>query len=841
MATKINTTYYGAENTWENISGTNGDIKVSPTTFSAHIHSSGADKWNIENNDNLNMSISPWGIGRCSLSSMNYYMLTSVGRNNTDNFGGNLRKKYYDLNIGNLPIMFTNTSGSIDRAYTYSTYTWLPDMKGRAVGKTKPLAGSNSSVTSTNGIDNNAELYIGDRLSSGKPVTYANYQKLRYTINDIALVEPTDNAINTATTTFNDLKNYTSQSPTEAYRVIAANCTIQHSENAGTKIYTMVGSKTFIPEWLLQLYFDSDAQQWIEFERRLETQIGFCLNSPDNAGSKSPYMQEDLESGNKSADLLLPSSLGFLNFCSASKNRQKFDDVSYHWEIRWFVNYPVDGQYKYVEIRDYDKIPALAGHSYTGRIWVELIIDDSIYGSYYESCYYALLHEAAFLGLPFCAESDRTAAIGSNSIFLPVFDDHMITTGNYLSGEESLDLPNAEWIDIFSAEMPSYDPDYQPPTPDTGDDDRGDLSNFYPNRYTNAGGLSQWVVSQEQVVKIAGFLNGTYLPTAADLDADFKGTNPMQYIVSVQKYPFKLPNVGSSSNIYIGKNDTTIQGKRLFEDWNGIGVLPINNRSSYDFGSIEIEPYYGDFRDYQSKILLFMPFIGTDELDPRLYIGHDLSLIYRVDYNTGAVIAEIKRDGLTMEVKEGTLSITVPFLAADMGSYQNQLAQLSYSKDMAKIKGASAAISAGFTMAAGAQGTMSSGQPPLAALSNITQSAMQLATNATQLSQLDYQIEHTAPQVGTISTAAAATAFLMDNRARVVIIRPKMLLGYNAQEYSHTVGNACCRQGALSSFSGYTVAAAADLSGVTTRSGSRAATEEEKNAIRKALQSGIYL
>lgn len=449
--------------------------------------------------------------------------------------------------------------------------------------------------------------------------------------------------------------------------------------------------------------------------------------------------------------------------------------------------------------------------------------------------------QIAFLGLPFVYDYQTyyNGAIGDEGVYLPVFDEYGVTTGEYAEGDAALAQRNSEWIDGRDS---GFDPN-RPPTP--GGEDRGDLTNSYANRYTNAGGLSQYVVSEEEVIKLAAFLNGRYLPTAADLDADFKGTNPQQYVVSVQKYPFSLPNSGGTADIYVGQQNTGIEGKPLFATFGQIGVLPINNPSTFDFGTIDLSnPEYmsGNFLDYQKKLLLYMPFVGTEELDPRLYFGHVLGLVYRIDYNTGAVAAEIKRDGLTIETKTSTISITIPFMAADMGSFQNQLAQLSYAKDLAKIKGAGAALSAGFTMAAGAQGTMSAGQPPLSALANLAQSGVQLAANATQLSQLDYQIEHTAPNVGTISTAAAANAFFMDARARLVVVFPSMLPGYNAKEYSHIIGNACCKTGNLGSFSGFTVCSTADLSGVTTKGSiARIPTEAEKELIRKVLLTGIYL
>ena len=456
-----------------------------------------------------------------------------------------------------------------------------------------------------------------------------------------------------------------------------------------------------------------------------------------------------------------------------------------------------------------------------------------------------VLRECAFLGFWFC--DDDTTAIStangrsctSDKMHLPLFDEQGVTTGDYVSGEAAAALAPAD--DTTAHETNDYNPDASGGG-GAADKDVGDLDNITVNRFTNAGGLKQYVVSQQTLLQLTGFLNGTYLPTSADLDADFKGTNPQDYVVSAQKYPFELPNVGSTSTIYVGNQNTGLSGYPLFADWGGLGVLPINSKCTYSFGDISLTyRNYNDFRDYQSKLLLFLPFIGTAELDPRIYMYHTLGLIYTIDFNTGATVAEIKRDGLTMETKTGNISITVPFMAANMGSYQNQLAQLDYSKQMAKIRGVQTALSTGFQIGSAAMGAASTGSlPGLGNLSAIAAGATQLAANATTLSQIDYQIEHTAPSVGTLSTASAANSWFMDPRARLIITRPVMSAAYNAAQYSHTIGNACCKTGKLSSFRGFTQCASAVLDNVRTSNG-RAATEQEQQILRRALLNGIYL
>lgn len=453
-------------------------------------------------------------------------------------------------------------------------------------------------------------------------------------------------------------------------------------------------------------------------------------------------------------------------------------------------------------------------------------------------------HEVAFYGFQFYISWGNayggTWSVGDDDLFLPKFDEHLITTGLYTSGAASLAEDNATWGNVFADDMPDYDVDYNPAPPEPGREEKdfGDLTNRIAYRQATQGTI-KYVASYATINQLQSFLNGSYLPDNPAFIADFKGTNPQDYIVSLQKYPFALPH-HSTASIVIGRVDTNLSAGLLYGT--GMGILPINSDCTFDFGEISVSRYFGDFRDYLSKITLMMPFIGSIDLDPKLYIDHTIGLQYLIDFDTGAVAAEIKRDGLTMETKTSTISISIPFFSANMGAYQNALAQTGFAIEQSKIKQIagimSTALSVGGTFATG--GSMSD-TAAIGAAGGLVGGVASMMSGQVQQEQLQYQLEHTAPQIGTISVAAPANAFFLDDRARLLITRPAMIPGYDAEIYSHTVGNACAIPGTLSSFSGYVIAGAADLSGITARDGSgAAATAEELNMIRKTLQSGVY-
>lgn len=439
-----------------------------------------------------------------------------------------------------------------------------------------------------------------------------------------------------------------------------------------------------------------------------------------------------------------------------------------------------------------------------------------------------IFKQLAYLGFPFCLTANEalTKKIGDVGVYLPKFDTEGVTTGEYEEGDAALRLPNADWTDGRTGS--GYDPTRKP-----GNEDFGDLSNRRPTRVA-PGGLNLYVTNYQTIYNLQRYLNGAYTPSAADLTADFKGTNPGDYIVSTLKFPVALPATQTLEEIYIGKIPSGFQAYRLTDN------------AYLDFGTIDIDPYFSttiDFRDYQSKILLLMPFIGTAELDPIAFIGHSLSLIYNVDYLTGSVAAEIKRDGLTIETRTAKLAQTVPFFAGNMGQYQSELAQTGFAIEQSKIKQITGAVTTMFSIG-GAAATAAGGGSELAGLGSgaglIRGASNMLLERITQES-LEYRLEHTQPQIGTISTASAGNAFLLDDRARVLIWRPYMLPGYDPETYSHVVGNATLRAAAISEFSGYTVAAAAELSNVYTIDGTKSASEQELKLIKQALLAGVYV
>lgn len=362
--------------------------------------------------------------------------------------------------------------------------------------------------------------------------------------------------------------------------------------------------------------------------------------------------------------------------------------------------------------------------------------------------------------------------------------------------------------------------------------DSGDLSNVYKNRFGTTTN-KQYVMSIQELRTLQSYVNGTLIPdNPADI-ANFAGTNPQEYIVSIQMYPFTLPKSIAKEHIFIGSVDTNVEAYILAPSGLSQQINGNNDEITYNFGSIDI-PKFGDFRDYECSIILQLPFIGSYELDPKVWIGQTINLRYIMDFNTGKVSAVLKRSNLNcnidMECYSGNISVTIPFFASNMGQYQNTLASLEYTIEQSKIKQISTAIG-GFTSI----GSAATSNNPLNGINNLVNTATSLVSQQTQQQYAQYQLEHTKPHVSSISVASPLNAFYMDDRARVIITKPVFMQGYNPQVYAHTVGHACCYQSTVGAESGLIVASDIRCDGIS------GATLDEINMIKSAFASGVIV
>lgn len=126
---------------------------------------------------------------------------------------------------------------------------------------------------------------------------------------------------------------------------------------------------------------------------------------------------------------------------------------------------------------------------------------------------------------------------------------------------------------------------------------------------------------------LEGFLSGLFV-------------NPLDFIVSLCVFPCS-PEVGASTPVKLGRWECSLDPNKglLFES---SGQLLTSEFKVVPFGSIDIPENWGNFLDYsQTEIELYLPFIGTVEIDTSECMGGSIDVQYTIDFFTGMCVANV--------------------------------------------------------------------------------------------------------------------------------------------------------------------------------------------------------
>lgn len=266
-------------------------------------------------------------------------------------------------------------------------------------------------------------------------------------------------------------------------------------------------------------------------------------------------------------------------------------------------------------------------------------------------------------------------------------------------------------------------------------------------------------------------------------------SDPIDFIIGLFMLPI-TPDTGNASGIYLGGiNVNTITAPRVTQQYKTI-----------DFGTIAIDELYGNYLDYaNSRVSIYLPYVGTADIDVQEINGGTVHLQYIVDCFTGACVANVHC------VKQTKTPWGQTYLNKTVHSYSGNMAiQLPIS--------------------AGSFDTLTQG------LINV---GLGLGTNtpAVAMSGAKDVMQGFAGDVTTRGSLSSNTGKLGYQTPYLMFTRPIESRPANLGElhgYSAGVG------GILSQFSGYVECSDVKLDGVT-------ATDSELNEIENILKSGVYV
>ena len=209
-----------------------------------------------------------------------------------------------------------------------------------------------------------------------------------------------------------------------------------------------------------------------------------------------------------------------------------------------------------------------------------------------------------------------------------------------------------------------------------------------PNESTasaiGSGFLTCYKISQSNLEKVGRNLYGD---TLLDIIKNIS-VNPLDFIVSLMVFPCAPASVGGSTNIKLGGWLCAASGGGII---NALGENAEGNPLAkqfrvVNFGTIQIPENWGNFLDYsQTTIELYLPFIGSVNIDVSECMGGSINVQYTIDFFTGMCVANIlcKRSfplpsgkfipNNAQHAYQGNCAIQIPLSAINYGNMVGSL------------------------------------------------------------------------------------------------------------------------------------------------------------------------
>lgn len=211
-------------------------------------------------------------------------------------------------------------------------------------------------------------------------------------------------------------------------------------------------------------------------------------------------------------------------------------------------------------------------------------------------------------------------------------------------------------------------------------------------------------------------------------------SNPLNSMLGLSIIASQGLNKGSDSSVHIGFWNTGVSMTRLNKQY-----------FTVDCGSVTMQPVCGNtFLDYApySKFSIFLPYVGMRILDANDVVGHTISVKYRGDAVSGALICFIQRDGQIIAEHAGNCALNLP-LTAD-----------SWAETIAGV---------GRMISGAASGALSGSSPGDAAARGAIKGAASVATNPSAFSP---QVSHVGNVAGSAGHMGSQKPFILREAVR---------------------------------------------------------------------------
>ena len=177
------------------------------------------------------------------------------------------------------------------------------------------------------------------------------------------------------------------------------------------------------------------------------------------------------------------------------------------------------------------------------------------------------------------------------------------------------------------------------------------ITDSYNTNLSTGGFVSLYTPSTAQLLSLANYMWDNSFQDVIKSTWDKIGSLGLamtDYIISLHKLPVTI-TPGTSKNVELGWYPTTVSMDTLTSFGQEI-----------DMGSITIEPYWGNALDYKSRIQIYLPYVGFEDLDTQGVMGKTVSLKYIVEYISGDCQAQIYVNGSLQYQFKGNMAYHIP-------------------------------------------------------------------------------------------------------------------------------------------------------------------------------------
>lgn len=322
--------------------------------------------------------------------------------------------------------------------------------------------------------------------------------------------------------------------------------------------------------------------------------------------------------------------------------------------------------------------------------------------------------------------------------------------------------------------------------------------------------------------------------------------DPMQAIIGFNLVPCPVPD-GGTENF-----------KLLFIDTGVSMTVAANQFVDVDCGTVQIKRYYGSALDQapNTKITVFLPYIGMVQVNTDEVMGTTLQVKYRIDICSGSCVAKIFVDGSVIYQYSGHCAVTIPISSADFSTYVSAAINVAKLAVGAATAGASGLAAEAASIAGGAsqqtnqivevketsateRNPATGRQITTGTTRSVTTTTLPQDTGSTQasfsglspsnISNTVGQIMGSKPNIQHSGSFSGNSGYLGVRRPYVIIERPNMCMPANYQALN---GFPAMITMELSTCKGFTRVQQVQLTGMT-------ATNPEQAEILELLKGGV--